>query len=172
MQSPDASLVPIGYVRLFLIYEEEDSPLYLQIPLNVIASVCLKPRKYLVFLGWCILGIEGYLALNNNGELEEISNEGDLDDEETYYYRVPNSGRHYSIHDNYCHVNCHTDFSHAVDLEAIKNRSIVPSVTSETRNNFRAKLVERDAFCVLTGASPTYGEGLHIIPHRRGSDVC
>jgi hypothetical protein len=65
MQSPDASPVPTGCVRLFLIYKEEDLPFYLQIPLNVITSVCLKPRKYLVFLGWCILGIEGDLALDN-----------------------------------------------------------------------------------------------------------
>ena len=89
---PPTDSVPGGHVQLNLIYEQGESPFYLQIPLDIITSLCLKPRKYLRFLGWCILGIKGDLAVENGGDLERISTEGDLEEEGIYYYRVPNNG--------------------------------------------------------------------------------
>ena len=64
------------------------------------------------------------------------------------------------------------DLSHAVDIEVIKQRSNVPSETTESRNDFRDQLLIRDGFCVFTGSSDRFGSGLHIIPYRRGSEVC
>lgn len=87
--SASADPVPTGYVRLVLM-DEKDLPFYLQIPLDIIASLCLKPRKYLVFLGWCILGIEGGLALNRDGERIEV--DGVLEDEGIYYYVASEGG--------------------------------------------------------------------------------
>jgi hypothetical protein len=82
--SESASIsVPQDYVGLILLHEE-DSSFYLQIPLPIIASLCLKPLKYLLFLGWCILGVEGVLALELGGG--GIDTDGDLDDKEIYYY--------------------------------------------------------------------------------------
>jgi hypothetical protein len=60
------------------------SLMYLQIPLDTIGSLCLKPRKYLLFLGWCILGVEGALALDRGGS--GIDTNGGLDNQEIYYY--------------------------------------------------------------------------------------
>jgi hypothetical protein len=38
-----------------------DSPtLYLEIPLIHLASLCERPRKYLRYPGWCIMGVEGH----------------------------------------------------------------------------------------------------------------
>jgi hypothetical protein len=57
--------VPEGHIALVLLREE--NPLrsfYLEIPSEVIMSSCLKPRKYLVFLGWCIFGDEVYWPSN------------------------------------------------------------------------------------------------------------
>lgn len=54
-------LVQDGHVRLFL---AADQHIYLDIPLSVITPLCVDPKKYLLFLGWCILGVEG--------ELEEL----------------------------------------------------------------------------------------------------
>lgn len=71
--------VPSGHVRLVL-----ELRFYLEIPLDIICSLCLKPRKYLVFLGWCILGVEGRLA--ERPDSEQIELEGDLDDTGIYYY--------------------------------------------------------------------------------------
>jgi hypothetical protein len=78
--------VPPGYIRLILIHENH-LPFYLQIPLDIITSLCVKPRKYLIFLGWCILGVEGGLALNPAGE--GIETDGDLEDEGIYYFVSP-----------------------------------------------------------------------------------
>jgi hypothetical protein len=58
--------VPDGHIGLILLHEQHSS-FYLQIPLDIIGSLCLKPRKYLLFLGWCILGVEGALALDRGG---------------------------------------------------------------------------------------------------------
>jgi len=67
-----------------VLLREEVSTFYLQIPLDIIGSLCLKPRKYLLFLGWCILGVEGVLALKHDGD--GIDTDGNLDDRGIYYY--------------------------------------------------------------------------------------
>lgn len=69
-------------------------------------------RKYLIFLGWCILGVEGVLPLEHNGE--GIETDGDLDPEGIYYYVADDA----------------TDLSSVVDLEVIKQRTNVPSETT------------------------------------------
>ena len=63
------------------------------------------------------------------------------------------------------------DFIHAVDLEAIRDRTQVASETTSTREGFREKLLERDPNCVWTGLNQKYCSAMHIIPHRRGSEV-
>jgi hypothetical protein len=80
--------VPGGYVALVLLQKEELA-FYLKIPLNIISLLCLTPRKYLVFLGWCILGVEGVLALEHDGD--GIDTDGGLDDQGVYHY-VPVAG--------------------------------------------------------------------------------
>ena len=77
------SSVPKGHVWLVLLHQEPSS-FYLQIPVDTIRSLCLKPLKYLLFLGWCILGVEGTLALERNGDA--IATDDDLDERGTYYY--------------------------------------------------------------------------------------
>ncbi|OJA19404.1 hypothetical protein AZE42_13933, partial [Rhizopogon vesiculosus] len=62
------------------------------------------------------------------------------------------------------------DLLHAVDLEVIKLRTNVPSESTNTRNEFREKLLKRDVCCVWTGAAKRHGVGLHIIPYQRGSE--
>jgi len=59
--------VPQGHVGLVLL-QNGNSTFYLEIPLNIINGLCLRPRKYLRFLGWCILGVEGVLALQAAGD--------------------------------------------------------------------------------------------------------
>ena len=88
-ESPPADSVPPGYIRFILIHDNA-SAFYLQIPLNIITSLCQNPRKYLLFLGWCILGIQGFLAVNRDGE--DIGELGGLEAEAIYYYVTPNSG--------------------------------------------------------------------------------
>ncbi|KAF8523457.1 hypothetical protein BU17DRAFT_63749 [Hysterangium stoloniferum] len=140
--------IPDHFVGLVLL-DDEDSPFYLQIPLDTIESLCLKPRKYLCYLAWSILGVEGSLALESDGD--SISTDGDLDSGGIYYYITD------------------TNSYQAVDLEVIKMRTSMPSEPTQSRNEFRNNLLERDGFCVWTGGAPDIGAGLHIIPFSRGS---
>lgn len=50
------------------------------------ATVCLHPRKYLRYLGWCILGVVGELL---DDEKNKIALEGELLDRDAYEYRIP-----------------------------------------------------------------------------------
>ncbi|OAX35777.1 hypothetical protein K503DRAFT_802544 [Rhizopogon vinicolor AM-OR11-026] len=109
------------------------------------------PLKYLLFLGWCILGVEGVLALTQDGD--GIDTDGDLDNQGTYHYVADTAG-----------------LCHAVDLEVIKLRTSVPSESTNMCDEFREDLLKRDVCCVWTGAAKEYGVGLHIIPYKRGSE--
>jgi len=148
MSSPPTP--PSGFVHLILSSHEEEDPFYLEIPIPIVISVCLSPRKYLQYLGWCVLGVVGRLV---DEEGNEITLNGALLDQGIYRYIVPN--------DN--------PLAHAVDLEVIKQRSQVPSETTATREAFRTELSERDGCCVWTGEE---GTGIHIIPFRRGDQAC
>ena len=64
------------------------------------------------------------------------------------------------------------DLTCAVDLEVIKTRTKVPSESTQTRLGFRDKFLQRDVRCVWTGAGPDASNALHIIPYKRGSEVC
>lgn len=77
--------VPVGHVRLVLVRQ----PLfYLEIPMDIIHSLCLKPRKYLVFLGWCILGVEGMLMKGHGSG--RLGLDGVLEDRGLYIFVTDN----------------------------------------------------------------------------------
>ena len=101
-------------------------------------------------LGWCVLGVIGVLQ---DGQRSEIALDGELVDQGVYYYIVPGQNV----------------LAHAIDIEVIKQRTHVQSETTQTREDFCTRLLERDGYCVWTGLE---GVGMHIIPHRRGDAVC
>ena len=76
---------PVGHVHLVL-FEQVHESFYLEIPVTVIRTVCLRPCKYLRYLGWCVLGIEGSLQ-DEQGHQVELS--GNLVDQGVYHYRLP-----------------------------------------------------------------------------------
>jgi hypothetical protein len=165
--------VPQGHVALVL-FREGDQNFYLQIPLTIIDSLCLRPRKYLLYLGWCVLGSEGTVQ---QGGIE-IGADGNLDDQGIYNY-VPNEVL--STFFSLC-ICCHActltacylfneDPARAVDLEVIRTRSDVASESEQACGGFRTKLLQRDVCCVWTGHNMNLGVGLHIIPYERGSEV-
>lgn len=79
--SESLSDVPEGSIHLVLLL---DPLLYLQIPLNEIIELCLRPRKYLAFVGWCILAIEGGLV--KAPDSAELDPDGELDDRALLYF--------------------------------------------------------------------------------------
>ena len=77
-----------GHVALVLLPVERSPDgkyFYLEIPIDIINSLCLRPRKYLRYLGWCILGNNGILSFEHNGN--EIDDpHGGVQGGEVYYY--------------------------------------------------------------------------------------
>ena len=87
MSSSATINVPNNHVSLVLpLVEGASKQFYLQIPLEIINPLCLKPHKYLVYVGWCILGAEGQLAFGHNGNI--INHDGELENQGVYYYVV------------------------------------------------------------------------------------
>ena len=89
MPSPaesDTLSIEAGHVRLIPL-QDDNSSFHLDIPLEIIESLCLKPLKYLLFLGWCILGVEGVLTYERDGN--EIDTDGNLGEHEIYYFVEP-----------------------------------------------------------------------------------
>ncbi len=143
-----SSQPPSGFIHLILLSQE--NPFYLEIPTAIVKEVCLKPRKYLRYLGWCVLGVIGDVS-DEQGNV--VALDGELVDQGIYHYIVPDQNV----------------LAHAVDLEVIKQRTQVLSETTGTRENFRARILERDGCCVWTGMD---GAGMHVIPYGRGDEVC
>jgi len=150
---------------------------YLDVPIHVIEPLCLHPRKYLRYLGWCILGIEGRVMLGT----QDIGDKGELVDQGIYHYVVDTTGFSLSsLIDNRAapltiHI-IHVDpLARAIDLEVIKQRStVLPSESAHsgstsTRNNLREDLVKRDGACVFSHL--LMNQGVHIIPYDCRDEV-
>ena len=135
---------PSGFIHLVSLSQEY--PFYLEIPITIVAAVCLSPQKYLWYLGWCVLCVIGVL-INEQGN--EIVLNGELVDQGVYHYIVPN----------------HDILAHAVDLGVIKQRSQVPLETMGTHKDFRTRVLQHDGCCVWISID---GIGMHIIPYARG----
>ena len=173
MPSPSSD-VPRDHVALVLL-EDEGSQFYLQIPLTIIRAVCLKPLKYLLYLGWCILGAEGVLSLQRDDPDEIDTDEDEVGGEIYHYVAAEDLGTFLSL--SYVHAGhlqhviylSTEDLNQVVDLDVIKVRTDAPSESSATRDNFHDDLEERDVRCVWTGSKLV--DGLHIIPFKRGSEV-
>jgi hypothetical protein len=75
-------------ICLILYHPPDNSdPLCLDIPTSEPAKFCLRPRKYLRYLGWCVLGVEGHVAKVSPGEaVDDIGDEGTLEDQGVYQY--------------------------------------------------------------------------------------
>ena len=79
-----------GNTQLIVVKSLNDSPaLYLEIPLNHLDSLSERPRKYLRYLGWCIMGVEGHVAMDSPRPANDIGDEGLLEAGAVYSYRIP-----------------------------------------------------------------------------------
>ena len=79
-------IVPNDHVALVLL-EDKGFSFYIQVPLTTIRTLCLKPLKYLLYLGWCrcILSAEGALSLERD-DRDGIDTDEDAAGGEIYYY--------------------------------------------------------------------------------------
>ncbi|KIM36072.1 hypothetical protein M413DRAFT_14175 [Hebeloma cylindrosporum] len=138
-----AIVVPAGHVALVLL-EEGASSFYLEIPMDKIISLCLKPRKYLLFLGTCVLGVPGRLARVRGGPRIN-TDEVDLDERGIYYY-VAAGGIVPAA---------------AIDPDVIKvtTNSEVSSEPGTCSPSFRNQLEERDFGCLWSALRGEFVQG-------------
>ena len=61
---------------------------------------------------------------------------------------------------------CYEVLARAIHLDVMKTRTHVSSEASQTCDDFRTRLLERDC-CVWTGVPEHFEDGFHIIPHMR-----
>lgn len=62
-----------GSIQLIVVRPLNDSPaLYLEIPIDHLNSLSERPRKYLRYLGWCIMGVEGHVARDSPQPEDDI----------------------------------------------------------------------------------------------------
>ncbi|KAJ7246669.1 hypothetical protein C8J57DRAFT_1724736 [Mycena rebaudengoi] len=155
MATPSIGVTPAvapAHVRPLLSHEVDT--FYLDIPISVVTANCLRPIKYLRFIGWCVIGILGTVNAARDGQ--EIAHNAHIQDQAIYYYTytaAPNGAPQY-----------------AVDLEAANMRSNVSSSSSSRVDEFRVKLIQRDAACIFTDAPSTVCIGSHIIPFHKGDE--
>lgn len=161
-----------------ILLQPEDRPdaFYLEIPLATTHRLRLSPRKYLIYLGWWILGFDvgveelGLAFEGEDGNVDEIDSDGDVDGGVIYYFVATGEpGKYSSVSDA---ERTGTSISSDIAVvDVIKSRTAVPSETTATRNRFREDLLRRDKCCVYTGIEAEFGDGLHLIPFKRGSEV-
>jgi hypothetical protein len=79
-----------GNIQFIVLRPPNGSPaLYLEIPIAHLDLLCERPRKYLKYLGWCIMGVEGRVARVSPQPTEDIGNEGVLEAGSVYAFRIP-----------------------------------------------------------------------------------
>ncbi|KAF7967167.1 hypothetical protein HWV62_35648 [Athelia sp. TMB] len=101
-EPPEETLCPEGHVRLHLYQKPFDDTagadpsnmhrhVYLEIPTERIEALCHYPLKYLQYLGWSILGVDGYLSATLQSGIH-LPVQGVLENRMTYYYVTGEQG--------------------------------------------------------------------------------
>ncbi len=78
-----------GNIQLIVLRPLDSPAVYLEIPVVHLIPLCIRPRKYLRYLGWCILGVEGHVARDSPQPLNDIKDDGELESGSVYSYRTP-----------------------------------------------------------------------------------
>jgi len=126
---------------------------YLEIPTEIIRRNCKYPVKYLRYLAWSILCLEGSIMLE--GTTSPVSDDSELLDYGIYSFRPDGVADWFKM---------------LVDLEVIQRRSQTYSGNTRIRGKFTKNLLLRDTFCIFTDATIEFCHGIHIIPFARGSE--
>ncbi|KAL4262662.1 HNH nuclease domain-containing protein [Pleurotus pulmonarius] len=127
-----------------------ETRLLLEIPLEKIQSLCLRPAKWLRFVGWAIYhASEGYLSRHSDGS-DRLTDDSLLVDGDFIFYHAP-----------------------GFDREAVANTDVIahqtPTLSRSTATSvveFRREVTERDGDgCIFSNFR---GQACHIIPFARG----
>ncbi|KAJ7208827.1 hypothetical protein GGX14DRAFT_453432 [Mycena pura] len=153
--TPTPAVAP-GHIQLVL--SRSTNEFFLQIPISVVQSNCLRPIKYLGFLGWCIIGLPG--TVKSDRAAAGLADSALLQNQAIYFYVYEASDEDAAL-------------QYAVDLDVIKARSHISASNSSVVGRiaaFKDSLLRRDASCIFTGKPPVFCEGTHIIPYHKGDE--
>lgn len=137
-----------------VLLQRGNSDFYLEIPIlsgpiPIINSLCLRPRKYLRFLAWCILGNHGKLVVEPGGD-ELDDSDGGMEYRDMYYHDMNNGYgafhsrchccRHPCMQDIYWHVILPTKISDALSTSRLsglaRTACLLPQNRRERMNHF------------------------------------
>jgi hypothetical protein len=84
----DADVYDVVSFIVFRVSFPEPQELKMEIPLSEITSFSFRPLKWLRYLGWAILGIDGVLSLTEGGETIGSRKMGErtLGDDRVFFY--------------------------------------------------------------------------------------
>jgi hypothetical protein len=170
-----------GNIQLIVVRPLNNFPaLYLEIPIHYLDSVSECPRKYLRYLGWCIMGVEGHVARDSPQPEDNIGDEGGIEAGAVYSYRIPEGLSFSSALASF--LTFHKDIDdddilqHAIHMDVIDARSTpsryaTHSQVAEDRQleRFREDLEQRDVCCIVTGS--TVYRASHIIAYAHENAV-
>ncbi|SJL05753.1 uncharacterized protein ARMOST_09089 [Armillaria ostoyae] len=138
--------------ELFIFSDRKDNE-FLAIPVADIVHITKRPVKFLRFVGFCILGVNGSIMSEKGAFVEddEAITEG------RYYFVAPNaSGEGSSLVD----PNVIGDYVNGDNLYW----------ASDSHRDFRDKVVARDRSGLVTNNIPSDCGSTHIIPYAKGND--
>ncbi|KAF8436892.1 hypothetical protein L210DRAFT_3688345, partial [Boletus edulis BED1] len=118
-----------------------------------IERLTLRPLKWLRFATFTICSAKGHLSTTEGGQTVDYENVSFNNIADRYYYAPDNN------------------MYHLVDYNAFDDKCTSSAATPRCYD-FRETICTRDDECVITGAERDDCDAAHIIPGRKGSDVC
>jgi hypothetical protein len=151
---------------------------YLEIPIRYIRTNSLPSShvKYLRFIAWSIIALEGIITL----ESKPVADPHELINQGTYVFdatadmgsiRGKSASRSSFILYRASAHDLIGWLSHVVDERVLGQRSGCGSSTEYREQAFKKSLLDRDRYCVLTGKRRRFTKAAHIIPFAGSTEV-
>ncbi|TFK53201.1 hypothetical protein OE88DRAFT_1354823 [Heliocybe sulcata] len=122
---------------------------WLDIPIDIVIRLCFRPIKYLKYLGWTILDLEG--VIHSGGQLVEDNAQ-----------LIPGGSYVYVVKD--------LASASPVNLK-VANKRTESQTQASAREAFRSTLTHRDPVCIFTRTPSYFGlQAVHIVPFARGEE--
>ncbi|KAH8114755.1 hypothetical protein DFH11DRAFT_186125 [Phellopilus nigrolimitatus] len=121
----------------------------LEIPSNMLPVFCLKPRKWLDYLGYALTGSDGTLSLSSETPADLCDLDLPIAPGEAFFFHTSGSVAY-------------------VDPDLVTTDSSHSSTARET--GFWDALLARDGLCPFSSVQPSLCDATHLLPHAKGNE--